>query len=75
MKRLLDIVLSLLAVVILLLVFVVVAVAIKLSSEGPVIFRQERVSKPSAFYKFRAMKLILKELQSNPYRRQVSFQF
>ena len=59
MKRLLDIVLSLLAVAILLPVFVVIAVAIKLSSKGPVIFKQERVGKngrPFIFYKFRTMK-------------------
>jgi lipopolysaccharide/colanic/teichoic acid biosynthesis glycosyltransferase len=59
MKRLLDIVLSLLVVAILLPVFVVIAVAIKLSSKGPVIFRQERVDKngrPFIFYKFRTMK-------------------
>jgi lipopolysaccharide/colanic/teichoic acid biosynthesis glycosyltransferase len=60
MKRLLDIVLSLLAVAILLPVFVVIAVAIKLSSKGPVIFRQERAGKngrPFMFLKFRTMKV------------------
>jgi undecaprenyl phosphate N,N'-diacetylbacillosamine 1-phosphate transferase len=59
MKRLFDMVLSLLAVVILLPVFVVIAIAIKLSSKGPLIFKQERVgqnSKPFMFYKFRTMK-------------------
>lgn len=59
MKRLLDIVLSLPAVVILLPVFVVISVAIKLSGKGPVIFRQERAGKngkPFTFYKFRTMK-------------------
>jgi lipopolysaccharide/colanic/teichoic acid biosynthesis glycosyltransferase len=59
MKRLLDIVLSLLAVVILLPVFVVIAVAIRISSKGPAIFRQERAGKdgkPFIFYKFRTMR-------------------
>jgi lipopolysaccharide/colanic/teichoic acid biosynthesis glycosyltransferase len=59
MKRLLDIVLSLLAVAILLPVFVVIAVAIKLSNKGPVIFGQERAGKngwPFVFYKFRTMR-------------------
>jgi undecaprenyl phosphate N,N'-diacetylbacillosamine 1-phosphate transferase len=59
MKRLLDIVLSLLAVVILLPVFVVIAIAIKLNGKGPVVFKQERVGKngkPFTFYKFRTMK-------------------
>jgi lipopolysaccharide/colanic/teichoic acid biosynthesis glycosyltransferase len=60
MKRLLDIVLSLLAVVILLPVFVIIAIAIKLSSKGPAVFRQERVGKdgrPFIFYKFRTMQV------------------
>jgi lipopolysaccharide/colanic/teichoic acid biosynthesis glycosyltransferase len=60
MKRLLDIVLSLPAAVILLPVFVVIAIAIKLSSKGPVIFKQERAGKngkPFVFYKFRTMKV------------------
>jgi len=59
MKRLLDIVSSLLAVAILLPVFVVVAIAIKLNSRGPIVFKQERVGKngkPFTFYKFRTMK-------------------
>ncbi len=59
MRRLLDIVLSLFAVVILLPVFVVIWTAIRISSKGPVIFRQERAGKngePFTFYKFRTMK-------------------
>jgi lipopolysaccharide/colanic/teichoic acid biosynthesis glycosyltransferase len=59
MKRLLDIILSLVAIVILLPVFVVISVAMKLSGKGPVIFRQERAGKdgkPFTFYKFRTMR-------------------
>lgn len=59
MKRLLDIVLSLLAVAILLPVFVVIVMVIKLASKGPAIFKQERAGKngePFTFYKFRTMK-------------------
>jgi lipopolysaccharide/colanic/teichoic acid biosynthesis glycosyltransferase len=58
-KRIVDIVMSLSTVLILLPVFVVIAIAIKLSSKGPVIFRQERAGKngrPFIFYKFRTMK-------------------
>ena len=58
-KRVFDIVFSLPVAVVLLPVFVVIAIAIKLSSKGPVIFRQERVGKdgmPFMFYKFRTMK-------------------
>jgi lipopolysaccharide/colanic/teichoic acid biosynthesis glycosyltransferase len=59
MKRLIDIVLSLIAIVIFSPVLVVMAVAIKLSGRGPVIFAQERAGKngkPFTFYKFRTMK-------------------
>jgi hypothetical protein len=41
-KRVFDIAASLLAIVVLLPVFTVIAVAIKLSSKEPVIFKQER---------------------------------
>jgi lipopolysaccharide/colanic/teichoic acid biosynthesis glycosyltransferase len=58
-KRIFDISVSLLANTVLLPVFVVIAVAIKLSSKGSAIFKQERVGKngrPFIFYKFRTMK-------------------
>jgi lipopolysaccharide/colanic/teichoic acid biosynthesis glycosyltransferase len=60
MKRLLDLVLSLPAAVILLPVFVVIFVAVKLTSRGPAIFKQERAGKDGRafiFYKFRTMKV------------------
>jgi hypothetical protein len=44
-KRIFDIVILLPVVTILLPVFVVIAIAIKLSSKGPVIFKQERAGK------------------------------
>jgi lipopolysaccharide/colanic/teichoic acid biosynthesis glycosyltransferase len=59
MKRFFDILLTLLAVVLLSPVFIIIMVAIKLSSKGPAIFRQERAGKngkPFTFYKFRTMK-------------------
>jgi lipopolysaccharide/colanic/teichoic acid biosynthesis glycosyltransferase len=59
-KRIFDIVFSLPVIVVLLPVFVVIAIAIKLSSKGPVIFKQKRAGKngePFIFYKFRTMKL------------------
>jgi len=58
-KRLLDITFSLAAILVLLPVFAVITIAIKLSSKGPVIFKQERAGKdgkPFIFYKFRTMK-------------------
>ena len=51
---------SLPAILVLLPVFVVIILAIKLSSKGAVIFRQERAGKggrPFVFYKFRTMKV------------------
>jgi undecaprenyl phosphate N,N'-diacetylbacillosamine 1-phosphate transferase len=59
LKRFIDI-FSLPVIVILSPVFAIVAIAIKLSSKGPAIFRQERAGKggkPFVFYKFRTMKL------------------
>jgi lipopolysaccharide/colanic/teichoic acid biosynthesis glycosyltransferase len=58
-KRVFDIVFSLPVTVVLLPVFVVIAIAIKLNSRGPVVFKQERIGKngrPFIFYKFRTMK-------------------
>jgi lipopolysaccharide/colanic/teichoic acid biosynthesis glycosyltransferase len=58
-KRLIDIVISLPVTALLLPVFVVITIAIKLSSKGPAIFKQERVGKngrPFVFYKFRTMR-------------------
>ncbi len=58
-KRVLDILIAVAATVILSPVLVVIWIAIKLSSEGPVIFRQQRAgrnSRPFVFYKFRTMK-------------------
>lgn len=59
MKRFLDIALSLPVMIVLSPVFVVISIAIKLSSKGPVIFKQERAGKNGksfTFYKFRTMK-------------------
>ncbi|MGC2193845.1 MAG: sugar transferase [Terriglobales bacterium] len=53
-----DIVLSSLALLVLLPLFLVIAVAVRLSSQGPVLFRQERVGqfgKRFRFLKFRSM--------------------
>ncbi len=69
MKRLLDIVLTLPAVVILLPVFGVIVIAIRLCGKGPAIFRQERAGKdgkPFVFYKFRTMKTDVDPFGSSP---------
>ena len=68
-KRIVDIVISLLVVVILLPVFVVIYISIKLSSRGPAVFRQERAGKggkPFVFYKFRTMKVNVDPFGASP---------
>jgi len=60
LKRIFDIAISLPAIIVLLPVFAVIVIAIRVSSKGPAIFRQERAGKdgrPFTFYKFRTMKV------------------
>ena len=57
-KRLLDVVLSLIASLIFLPVFIVLAIIIKTTSKGPIFYKQERVGrygKPFNIYKLRSM--------------------
>ncbi len=57
-KRLFDIVISLLILIIFSPVLLIIAIAIKLDSKGPVIFKQERIGKGGKvfkIYKFRSM--------------------
>ena len=59
-KRPLDLILSLLALIVLSPVFLGIAVWIKLDSKGPVFFRQKRVGKGKklfSIYKFRSMRI------------------
>lgn len=58
-KRLFDIIVSAMALVILAIPFAVVAIFIKLDSKGPAFFRQQRMGKdgkPFLIYKFRTMR-------------------
>jgi undecaprenyl phosphate N,N'-diacetylbacillosamine 1-phosphate transferase len=58
-KRLIDLILVIPAVIILLPIFFTLIIAIWLSSKGPAIFKQQRAgknSKPFTFYKFRTMR-------------------
>jgi len=60
MKRLLDILLSLPVLALLLPLLAVIILAIRLTSKGPAVFKQERAGKngkPFIFYKFRTMRL------------------
>jgi lipopolysaccharide/colanic/teichoic acid biosynthesis glycosyltransferase len=68
-KRFFDLLISLPAIILLLPVFVVIAIAIKLTSKGPVIFKQERTSRngtPFIFYKFRSMKFGVEPFDQSP---------
>jgi undecaprenyl phosphate N,N'-diacetylbacillosamine 1-phosphate transferase len=59
MKRLFDIIASLLAMLVLLPILIIIWVAIRLGSPGAAVFRQERAGKngkPFMFYKFRTMR-------------------
>lgn len=67
-KRLIDIVLSFLGIVILALPMLIIAIAIKIDDPGPVIFRQQRVGKGKKLfwlYKFRSMKVSTPDLPTH----------
>lgn len=58
-KRLFDVIVSLVAIVMLSPVLIATAVAVKLSSPGPVLFRQSRIgrdARPFEIFKFRSMR-------------------
>ncbi|WP_260448255.1 sugar transferase [Listeria booriae] len=68
-KRMIDIVVSLIAIVILSPIFLIVAIAIKLEDGGSIIFKQERSGEndvPFMIYKFRSMRETEKS-SSTPY--------
>lgn len=60
MKRLMDIVISLILIVLTLPIMIIAIIGVKLSSKGPVIFKQKRVGKNNkifTMYKFRSMRM------------------
>lgn len=60
LKRLLDIALSSIGIVLLLPVFLLISIWIKIDSRGPVLFRQKRIGRGKSIfviYKFRTMKV------------------
>ena len=64
-KRTIDILFSAIALILLLPIFIVVAIAIKIDSEGPIIYKSKRIGKnckPFYTYKFRSMKTNRKEI-------------
>lgn len=59
LKRIFDIVVSIFALILLSPLMIFIAIMVKLSSPGPVLFRQTRIGKhgvPFQFYKFRSMR-------------------
>ena len=69
LKRILDILISFPAIVIMLPVFAVIIIAIRISSKGAAVFKQERAGKdgkPFTFYKFRTMKTDVDPFGSSP---------
>lgn len=66
-KRITDIVLAMMGLIILSPVLLIVAIAIKIDSKGPIIFRQDRIGKNEkkfGMYKFRSMITNAEELKS-----------
>ena len=58
-KRIIDIIFSVLGLIILIPVFLIISIAIKIESKGPVIFKQKRIGKEKKcfiIYKFRTMR-------------------
>ncbi|MEI7028405.1 undecaprenyl-phosphate glucose phosphotransferase [Paenibacillus sp. y28] len=61
LKRVFDIVFSLAAIIVTLPVMILIAIGIKLTSRGPILFKQERVGfnrRTFMMYKFRSMKVV-----------------
>ena len=59
-KRLIDVALSVLAIVVLSWLYLIIAILIKCTSKGPVLFKQDRIGKDGKvyqIYKFRSMKV------------------
>jgi len=68
-KRCLDIFISLSVIIILSPILVAMAIAVRFSSKGPVIFKQDRAGKngkPFVFYKFRTMKVGVEPFGPSP---------
>lgn len=81
LKRFFDLITSFLAIIILSPIFLITAIAIKVDSKGPVLFKQKRVGKGGRIftcYKFRSMKQdaphecatsLLNDTKKDPYTR------
>lgn len=71
-KRILDVIFSLLGLIILSPILLITAIAIKLESRGPVIFKQKRIGKDGEvfnIYKFRSMVVGAEKIGTGVYSR------
>ena len=69
-KRIIDVICSLLGIIVLSPVLIIVSILIKLESKGPIIFKQVRAgknSKPFYIYKFRSMKTNTPNIATNDF--------
>ena len=70
LKRLIDVILSVLALILLSWLYLIIAVIIKATSKGPVLFKQERIGKNGKVFnilKFRSMKVGAEKTGSGVY--------
>jgi lipopolysaccharide/colanic/teichoic acid biosynthesis glycosyltransferase len=73
-KRVIDIIGAVVALVLLAPLFLLIAAVIKLSSPGPVLFKQERIGylgKPFSFWKFRTMRVDINIIPHKEYMSQL----
>ena len=59
-KKIIDVVISIIALIILLPIFAIISIAIKIESKGPIFFKQKRIGKDKknfTIYKFRTMRI------------------
>lgn len=69
-KRIVDVICSLLGIIVLSPILIIVSILIKLESKGPIIFKQVRAgknSKPFYIYKFRSMKTNTPNIATNDF--------
>ena len=70
LKRLIDVILSVLALIVLSWLYLIIAIIIKATSKGPVLFKQERIGKDGKVFKilkFRSMKVGTEKTGSGVY--------
>ena len=71
-KRIIDIIFSILGLIILIPVFLIISIAIKIESKGPVIFKQKRIGKDGKvfeIYKFRSMVVGAEQMGTGVYSK------